>query len=617
MATLLVLTRHERAKTLIKWTALLAEGRSGPLMILCCFSGRPILEMVAVTPERLVNVEGLLRTARTCLNDLGLSKVEIWELRHPDRAGAILSEIEKHKIDLLVLETDGRKGPGDPETHLGNRMLRFAPTNVMLIDPGEEDGEEVERIIVPIESSFAPDVLKVASGLVSQNGVVVPLMVGPEFGSDSRAVARRELNQKLQEMETTESREFVPEVAVANRLLEGIAKASRNCDMVLIGASSDKVLFKLRSKQAEIDAETKGRESAIGLFRPAREKGLKSVLHRKTLQWLPQLSPTDRVNMFDRLQAGARFNPDFLIMMGLATAIASLGLLQGSAAVVIGAMLVAPLMTPLIGAGFSLVQGNIRLFRKSMLAMVMGIAFGLVLSIIIDLLVPERRLSMEILARVSPDVLDFFVALLSGMAAAYAFARPSLMGTLAGVAIAAALVPPLAVAGIGLSRGMLEVAESAAILHVTNLAAITLGGAIIFRLLGVQGVRLGIGPSLWSRRAILTLSLFVIMLMAPLGYKMADKLAQGQPRPIYFPLSKKLTISLLDRVEQESEVDMIMGGRSSFAESGNKVLLILASQGAISMTMKMDMRQIVKGELGGDTKVVIYALQESAVDKGK
>jgi len=447
MATLLVLTRRERAKALIKWAALLAEGRSGLLMVLCCFSGRPIREMAVVTPERLISGEGFLRSTRTCLNDMGLPKAELWELRHPDITGAILSEIEKHKIDLLVLETDGRQGSGDPETHLGNRMLRFAPTNIMLIDPGEEDGEEIERIIVPIESSFAPNVLKVAPGLVSQNGVVVPLMVGPEFGSDSRAVARRELNKKLQDMEITDTRKFVPEVAIANRRLEGIAKAARNCNMVLIGASTDKVLFKLRSKQAEIDAETKGREYAIGLFRPAREKDLKSVLHRKTLQWLPHLDPTDRVNMFDRLQEGARFNPDFLIMMGLATAIASLGLLQGSAAAVIGAMLVAPLMTPLIGAGFSMVQGNIRLFRKSMLAMIMGIAFGLVLSIIIDMLVPERRLSMEILARASPDVLDFFVALLSGMAAAYAFARPSLMGTLAGVAIAAALVPPLAVVG--------------------------------------------------------------------------------------------------------------------------------------------------------------------------
>ena len=617
MATLLVLTRHERAKALIQWGVRLAEARSGPLMVLCCFSGRPIREMVAVTPKRLISGEGLLRSAKAYLNDIALSKTELWELRHPDIAGAILIEIEKHKIDLLVLETDSRQGPGDSETHLGNRMLRFAPTDVMLIDPGEEDGEEIERIIVPIESSFAPNVLKVAPGLVSQNGVVVPLMVGPEFGSDSRAVARRELNKKLQDMEITDTRKFVPEVAIANRRLEGIVKAARNCNMVLIGASTDKILFKLRSKQAEIDAETKGREYAIGLFRPAREKDLKSVLHRKTLQWLPHLDPTDRVNMFDRLQEGARFNPDFLIMMGLATAIASLGLLQGSAAAVIGAMLVAPLMTPLIGAGFSMVQGNIRLFRKSMLAMIMGIAFGLVLSIIIDMLVPERRLSMEILARASPDVLDFFVALLSGMAAAYAFARPSLMGTLAGVAIAAALVPPLAVVGIGLSRGMLEVAESAAILHVTNLAAITLGGAIIFRLLGVQGVRLGIGPSLWSRRAILALSLFVILLMAPLGYQMADKLAEGQPRPLHFPLSNNLNRTLLNRVEQESEVDMITGGRPSFAESGNKVILLLASEGAVPSTLKMDLRQIVKEELDTDTKVVIYALQESPIDKGK
>jgi hypothetical protein len=105
--------------------------------------------------------------------------------------------------------------------------------------------------------------------------------------------------------------------------------------------------------------------------------------------------------------------------------------------------------------------------------------------------------------------------------------------------------------------------------------------------------------------------------MAPLGYQMADKLAEGQPRPLHFPLSNNLNRALLNRVEQESEVDMITGGRPSFAESGNKVILLLASEGAVPSTLKMDLRQIVKEELDTDTKVVIYALQESPIDKGK
>ncbi|WP_172684148.1 DUF389 domain-containing protein, partial [Desulfosarcina cetonica] len=117
----------------------------------------------------------------------------------------------------------------------------------------------------------------------------------------------------------------------------------------------------------------------------------------------------------------------------MATAIAALGLLQNSGAVVIGAMLVAPLMSPLIGVGFALVQGNIRLFNLSIRSIVGGIGIGFCLSVLIGFLNPNEDFTAEIIARTTPEIRDLLVAFISGAAAAYAFARPNLAGALAGV----------------------------------------------------------------------------------------------------------------------------------------------------------------------------------------
>lgn len=297
---------------------------------------------------------------------------------------------------------------------------------------------------------------------------------------------------------------------------------------------------------------------------------------------LPRLTATQRIRLFDQLQSGARFNPDLMIMMGMATAIAALGLLQNSGAIVIGAMLAAPLMSPLIGAGFALIQGNVRLFKGSMKAVLFGIVFGLALSVVIGWISPVEDITAEIMARTEPEARDLLVAFLSGAAAAYAFAKPGLAGTLAGVAIAAALVPPLATVGIGLSRGMWHIALGAASLHVTNLVAITPGAAGTFRVLGIQGLRFGIGPSLWARRAGSGLILLAALLSAPLILKSATKAAEGTNLALAYLLSGILHSALKGRIQKEAGVDMILAGRAPFAEEGMKIGIVLAAEGPVS-----------------------------------
>ena len=127
----------------------------------------------------------------------------------------------------------------------------------------------------------------------------------------------------------------------------------------------------------------------------------------------PNLDRDERLHLVHRLEQGAQANIDFIVMMILSTSLASLGLLADSTDVVIGAMLVAPLMGPLIAAGYSLVQGNLTLFRNSMTVTGVGLAIGFAASLIFGALYIGFEPTLEIEARGKPDLLDLGIAAFS------------------------------------------------------------------------------------------------------------------------------------------------------------------------------------------------------------
>jgi uncharacterized hydrophobic protein (TIGR00271 family) len=302
-------------------------------------------------------------------------------------------------------------------------------------------------------------------------------------------------------------------------------------------------------------------------------------------------------------------------MMLLAATLASLGLLEGSTAVVIGAMLVAPLMGPLLAAGFALAQGNLRLFRDALGVSALGIFIGLAASLFIGALNPGFEPSMEIEARGDPDVLDLLIALASGMVAAYAMGRHNVAGTLAGVAIAAALLPPLAVIGIGLTNDSLFVAGNAAILFATNLVAIILGASLVFRLLGLH-VSIGAsasGTPRWVRRVTLTLALLVVILSAPLLLNVLEKNRSGQMRPAAYPVSVAVRKAIRGYLEQHPELHLIEAARQSTAPEAG-ITLVVSTAGALPAGVKEDLSSVVRTARGSKNAIVrVFILQEAAV----
>ncbi|MET0067394.1 MAG: DUF389 domain-containing protein [Candidatus Thiodiazotropha sp.] len=337
----------------------------------------------------------------------------------------------------------------------------------------------------------------------------------------------------------------------------------------------------------------------------------KPRVSQRIYDFFPTLERKARLELVERISIGADGGVDFIVMIVLAATLASLGLLQGSTAVVIGAMLVAPLMGPLVAAGLALTQGNLRLFRKAFLVCGVGILIGLGASLVFGILNPGFEASQEIEARGRPDMFDLVIALVSGMVAAYAMGRPNVSGTLAGVAIAAALLPPLAVVGIGATNSEWLIAGNAAILFVTNLVAIILGAALIFRLLGMHVTASESGGVAWVRRATMSLSLVAIILSAPLLLNALEKKREGQVRPTVYPVSADVRNAVNLYMKSHPEFSVIMLGRNS-VEPDTGITLIATTVGPLAASVKGQLRQIIRtARKDQDAVVRVFILQQA------
>jgi uncharacterized hydrophobic protein (TIGR00271 family) len=177
----------------------------------------------------------------------------------------------------------------------------------------------------------------------------------------------------------------------------------------------------------------------------------------------------------------------FWILMFFSVVIASYGLIADSTAVVIGSMLLAPLMTPIMGFAASLVMVWGRRMGESSLLILMASAFAVGLAWVITRLSPDVLLSPlpdEVLGRTAPNLNDLFIALAAGGAGAFATVREDVSASLPGVAIAVALVPPISTVGIVLGAGKYDLAWGALLLFITNIAGIILSASLVLLVTG-------------------------------------------------------------------------------------------------------------------------------------
>jgi uncharacterized hydrophobic protein (TIGR00271 family) len=236
--------------------------------------------------------------------------------------------------------------------------------------------------------------------------------------------------------------------------------------------------------------------------------------------FLKPVENSDLEALQKRMDSLSTLSADFLVLLSGATLIATLGLFQNSPAVIIGAMIIAPLMRPMVGLSLGTLTGDSRLIIRAAITLSVGTLLAMGIAASMAMLFRSLELTPEILSRTNPTLLDLGVAVFAGAIGAYCQADAKLSDSLAGVAISVALVPPLSVVGIGICFGSPSVFTGALLLYATNLIGITVAGAVVFLLKGFI-------PLHQAKRGLVISAIVSILLIVPLGFSMRELVLQN------------------------------------------------------------------------------------------
>ncbi|EQB39770.1 hypothetical protein M947_04130 [Sulfurimonas hongkongensis] len=209
----------------------------------------------------------------------------------------------------------------------------------------------------------------------------------------------------------------------------------------------------------------------------------------ETVPLFKRADEDDFKDLFSSLRESSKFSSIFIVLMVLSTLLATTGLFQNSAPVIIGAMILAPLMGPIVSLAMGVVRAENQLITNSIKTLAYAVVTALFFSCIYTYSMPLSELTPEMRGRLNPNVLDLMVAIISGIAGAYANSKSEVAKSLAGVAIAVALIPPLSVTGIGIGWGNIDIIYGSFLLFITNLVGITLSASLTFLVLGYAPLR--------------------------------------------------------------------------------------------------------------------------------
>ncbi len=274
------------------------------------------------------------------------------------------------------------------------------------------------------------------------------------------------------------------------------------------------------------------------IVRAARLLGKWFAVNSADWHWMAN-NPMPLKSLNRSLWRNANPSFDYYMMLFLSAVISTLGLLAGSAAAIIGAMIVAPLMGPIIGMAFAITMGNRRLLKRSGLSVVTGALLTVGSAYLICSIVGLNTLNSEILSRTRPTLLDLVIGLAAGAAGAFAKTRREVADALPGVAIAVALVPPLSVIGIGLAYGNRAVFVGSLLLFGTNLAGIILSGGLIF-------IWQDYGSLKRARQGLVTSIVILSVLGVPLGVAMRELVIEERTRTLVGSLIRSETETFKD-----------------------------------------------------------------------
>lgn len=276
--------------------------------------------------------------------------------------------------------------------------------------------------------------------------------------------------------------------------------------------------------------------------------------------------------LFISLRESAKVNSIFIVLMILSTLLATTGLFQNSAPVIIGAMILAPLMSPIVSLAMGIVRAEEGLVKNSLKTLLYGIITALIFSCMYSYFIPLSTLTDEMRGRLNPNILDLMVAIISGIAGAYANSKSEVSKSLAGVAIAVALVPPLSVTGIGIGWGDFSIIYGSFLLFLTNLVGITLFASLTFLVLGYS-------PINRAKKGLIYTSLILSLVTIPLVlsfYKVIkqNSIFKNLDNKTYLINKKSVNIHLLEVDLSQKNIAVFIKTKSSDLLTKDDTLLL-------------------------------------------
>ena len=555
MSVAVLITQERECARVIPWAALLARVRKTDLrVILLRRSTRhhgwsDITEDDAETATEQAILEVVDRVRSSCdangttcdteppppAGDSSTEneKTEILDVRAqrfvaPDPGSALVGQIGEKSIKLLVIPAFSFTRASGEGSEWQGMLLKQAPCDtICLRDDVHLRTDNFRALVVVMNNPDDRIALQTAQELVEFTGgslsaVYVEADID-EFATDvGQRIMSRILSSALGRRAKVHER-----VVLGDTPADGLKKIRpEDYEIIIAGSRREKDISRLLDADLFNSAEDQPLPALATIRRGRPLAGrLRNALEEFAERHIPQLDRDQRVSLVERVQASSRWDFDFVALICLSTMIAGLGLIQNSVAVVIGAMLVAPLMTPIVGAGLGLAQCNLRLLNVSFRTVFRGFFTAFIIGLLLGWLVCND-VTPEMSSRGAPNFVDLLVALASGIAAAYALGRPNLSSALPGVAIAAALVPPLATSGIAAAEAEWRLMSGSLLLFLTNIVAIMLGTTAVFAAVGIR--RVGKDDSkapAWPRWILLALVIVTVILTALMHVKFVAEAA--------------------------------------------------------------------------------------------
>jgi uncharacterized hydrophobic protein (TIGR00271 family) len=369
--------------------------------------------------------------------------------------------------------------------------------------------------------------------------------------------------------------------------IDGVAVSSRTIDLEIYKNALHISIGRLiQELQEQFDDE---KEMVRVQNLPSPE--LSKILSLEPIPFFAIATEADYRSLFITLKDGAESSLSFLVLMGLSTMLATIGLFLNSSSVIIGAMILAPLMAPIISLSMGLARSDGMLIRKSAWTLLIGLVLAMGLAAFLSMIIPVEILTSEIHGRLNPSLLDLGVAIVSGIAGAYAHARESIAKSMAGVAIAVALVPPLAVTGIGIGWMEWHIISGSFLLFVTNLVGISLASSITFLILGFVPIK--------RAKAGITATMIALGLIAiPLSFSFKTIVKESHTNKVLNRLSSNLEKDGIElsvkEVRIKSDVIVITAEMKSTALIKDEIIILLKSQlqEQLDQAVQLELNQI-------------------------